>query len=108
MRCISLPDIQSASDIQSAFVDRRGSLWFTGDNVMHLAHPELLEWNGEQIPRASLEEYTDEAILNRLQSMHAPGAQIDTAATTVDRPCVYEINLPRSLTPAYHPHALLI
>jgi hypothetical protein len=29
--------------------------------------------------RASLEEYTDEAILNRLQSMHAPGAQVDTA-----------------------------
>jgi signal transduction histidine kinase/ligand-binding sensor domain-containing protein len=57
VRCISLPDIQSASDIQSAFVDRSGSLWFTGDNVMHLAHPELLEWNGEQIPRASIEEY---------------------------------------------------
>jgi signal transduction histidine kinase/ligand-binding sensor domain-containing protein len=55
--CISLPDIQSASDIQSAFVDRRGSLWFTGDNVMRLAHPELLEWNGGRIPRASIDEY---------------------------------------------------
>jgi signal transduction histidine kinase/streptogramin lyase len=57
VRCISLPEIQSASDIQSAFVDRKGSLWFTGDNVMRLAHPELLEWNGGRIPRASIEEY---------------------------------------------------
>jgi signal transduction histidine kinase/ligand-binding sensor domain-containing protein len=57
VRCISLPDIQSASDIQSVFVDRRGSLWFTGDNVMRLAHPELLEWNGGRIPRASIDEY---------------------------------------------------
>jgi signal transduction histidine kinase/ligand-binding sensor domain-containing protein len=57
VRCISLPDIQSASDIQSVFVDQRGSLWFTGDNVMRLAHPELLEWNGGRIPRASIDEY---------------------------------------------------
>ena len=57
VRCISLPDIQSASDIQSVFVDRTGSIWFTGDNVMRLAHPELLEWNGGRIPRASIEEY---------------------------------------------------
>jgi ligand-binding sensor domain-containing protein len=57
VRCISLPDIQAASDIQSVFVDRRGSLWFTGDNVMRLAHPELLERNGGRIPRASIEEY---------------------------------------------------
>ena len=57
VRCISLPDIQSASDIQSAFVDRMGSLWFTGDNVMNLTDPELLERNGGRIPRASIEEY---------------------------------------------------
>jgi signal transduction histidine kinase len=57
VRCISLPDIQSASDIQSVFVDQRGSLWFTGDNVMRLAQPELLEWNGGRIPRTSIEEY---------------------------------------------------
>ena len=57
VRCISLPDTQSASDIQAAFVDRRGSLWFTGDNVMRPAHPELLEWNGGRIPRASIDEY---------------------------------------------------
>ena len=58
VRCISLPDVQSASDIQSAFADRRGSLWFTGDNVMRLAHPELLDWNGGRIPRARIEEYS--------------------------------------------------
>jgi signal transduction histidine kinase/ligand-binding sensor domain-containing protein len=57
VRCISLPDIQSASEIESVFVDRKGSLWFTGDNVMRLAHPELLEWDGGRIPRASIEEY---------------------------------------------------
>jgi signal transduction histidine kinase/ligand-binding sensor domain-containing protein len=57
VRCISLPDIQSASDIQSVFVDRRGSFWFTGDNVIHLAHPELLSWNGGRISRASIDEY---------------------------------------------------
>jgi signal transduction histidine kinase/ligand-binding sensor domain-containing protein len=57
VRCFALPDIQSASDIQSVFVDRRGSLWFTGDNVMRLAHPELLEWNGGRIPPASMDEY---------------------------------------------------
>jgi signal transduction histidine kinase/ligand-binding sensor domain-containing protein len=52
VRCISLPDIDSA------FVDRRGSLWFTGDNVIRLAHPDLLEWNGGRIPRASIDEYS--------------------------------------------------
>jgi signal transduction histidine kinase len=57
VRCISLPDTLSASDIQSVFVDRRGSLWFIGDNVMRLAHLELLEWNDELIPRASFDEY---------------------------------------------------
>jgi signal transduction histidine kinase/ligand-binding sensor domain-containing protein len=57
VRCISLPDIQSASEIESVFVDRKGSLWFTGDNVMRLAHPELVAWNGGRIPRASIEEY---------------------------------------------------
>jgi signal transduction histidine kinase/ligand-binding sensor domain-containing protein len=51
VRCISLPDIESV------FVARRGSFWFTGDSVMRLAHPELLEWNGGQIPRASIDEY---------------------------------------------------
>jgi signal transduction histidine kinase/ligand-binding sensor domain-containing protein len=49
--CISL------SDIDSIFVDRRGSLWFIGDNVMRLAHPELLEWSGGRVPQASMEEY---------------------------------------------------
>jgi hypothetical protein len=53
VRCISLPDILSLS----VFVDKRGSLWFIGDNVMRLAHPELLEWNDELIPRASIDEY---------------------------------------------------
>src|SRR3984885_984780 len=51
VRCISLPSNDSA------FVDRRGSLWFTGDNLMRLAHPELLEWNGGRVPRAGLDEY---------------------------------------------------
>ena len=51
VRCISLPTNDSA------FVDRRGSLWFTGDNLMRLAHPELLEWNGGRVPRAGLDEY---------------------------------------------------
>ena len=32
-------------------------MWFAGDNVTRLAHPELLEWNGGRIPRASMEEY---------------------------------------------------
>ena len=57
VRCISLPDIQSVLDIQSVFVDRKGSLWFTGDNVMRLAHPGLLDSNGGRIPRASIDEY---------------------------------------------------
>jgi len=51
VRCISLPDFQSA------FVDRRGSIWLTGDNVMRLAHPELLDWNGGLIPRPNIDEY---------------------------------------------------
>ena len=52
VRCISLPDIDSV------FVDRRGSLWFTGDNVVRLAHPELLEWNSGRIPRTSIDKYS--------------------------------------------------
>jgi len=51
VRCITL------SNIEGTFVDRRGSLWLTGDNVIHLAHPELLAWNGGPVPRASMEEY---------------------------------------------------
>jgi len=49
--CISLPGIASV------FVDGMGSLWFTGDNVVHLAHPELLDWNGGRTLRASTEEF---------------------------------------------------
>jgi signal transduction histidine kinase/ligand-binding sensor domain-containing protein len=51
VRCMTL------SDIEGTFVDRRGSLWLTGDNVIRLAHPELLAWNGGPVPRASMEEY---------------------------------------------------
>src|ERR1700733_15078426 len=52
VRCISLPDIDSA------FVDRRGSLWFTDDNVIRVAHPGLLEWDGGRILPASIDEYS--------------------------------------------------
>jgi signal transduction histidine kinase/streptogramin lyase len=45
------------SEDASAFVDRRGSLWLIGDYVTHLAHPELFEWNGGRIPRASIDEF---------------------------------------------------
>jgi signal transduction histidine kinase/ligand-binding sensor domain-containing protein len=51
VRCIPLPNVDSA------FVDRGGSLWFSGDNVMRLAHPGLLEWNGGRVPRGSTEKY---------------------------------------------------
>ena len=51
VRCISMPNIDSV------FVDGRGSFWFTGDTVIRVAHPELLTWNGGRIPRANTEEY---------------------------------------------------
>jgi signal transduction histidine kinase/ligand-binding sensor domain-containing protein len=52
VRCVSLPDIDTV------FADRRGSLWFIGGNVVRLAHPELVEWNGGRMPRVSIDEYS--------------------------------------------------
>ena len=53
----SVARCSSFSGIESTFIDRAGALWFAGNNVTRLAHPELLEWNRGWIPKASTETY---------------------------------------------------